>query len=75
MASAMRKMAVYLGLVEDDLPFPDKYDEYDEYDEDFSPLKQRLETNWRYLILTAGEQVFSINPDKTSDEELINLKE
>lgn len=33
MASAMRKMAVYLGLVEDDLPFPDKYDEYDEYEE------------------------------------------
>jgi cell division inhibitor SepF len=30
----MRKMAVYLGLVEDgDLPFPDKYDEYDEYEE------------------------------------------
>ena len=34
MASAMRKMAVYLGLVEDgDNPFPDKYDEYDEYEE------------------------------------------
>lgn len=33
MASAMRKMAVYLGLVEDDLPFSDKYDEYDEYEE------------------------------------------
>jgi cell division inhibitor SepF len=28
MASAMRKMAVYLGLVEDD-----RYDEYDDYDE------------------------------------------
>jgi cell division inhibitor SepF len=28
MAGAMRKMAVYLGLVEDD-----RYDEYDEYDE------------------------------------------
>ena len=33
MPSAMRKMAVYLGLVEDDRPFPDKYDEYDEYEE------------------------------------------
>jgi len=33
MASAMRKMAVYLGLVEDDSPFPDKYDAYDEYEE------------------------------------------
>src|SRR5215475_8267712 len=33
MASAMRKMAVYLGLVEDDHPFPDKYDAYDQYEE------------------------------------------
>ena len=33
MASAMRKMAVYLGLVEDDRRYSDKYEEYDEYDE------------------------------------------
>jgi cell division inhibitor SepF len=33
MASAMRKMAVYLGLVEDDRRFDDKYDSYEEYDE------------------------------------------
>ncbi len=33
MASAMRKMAVYLGLVEDDRRYTDKYDEYDEYDD------------------------------------------
>jgi cell division inhibitor SepF len=33
MASAMRKMAVYLGLVEDDRQYSDKYAEYDEYDE------------------------------------------
>ncbi|MCW2937300.1 MAG: hypothetical protein JWN00_285 [Actinomycetia bacterium] len=33
MASAMRKMAVYLGLVEDDR-YDDDYDEYDVYDED-----------------------------------------
>jgi cell division inhibitor SepF len=38
MASAMRKMAVYLGLVEDDHRFDDQYqddygDEYDEYAE------------------------------------------
>src|SRR5262245_42687356 len=32
MASAMRKMAVYLGLVEDDRY--DDYDEYDVYDDD-----------------------------------------
>lgn len=33
MASAMRKMAVYLGLVEDDRRYQEPYDEYDEYDE------------------------------------------
>ena len=33
MASAMRKMAVYLGLVEDDRRYQDSYDDYDEYDE------------------------------------------
>jgi cell division inhibitor SepF len=33
MASAMRKMAVYLGLVEDDRRYADKYDEFDEYDD------------------------------------------
>ena len=36
MASAMRKMAVYLGLVEDDNRYQDKYDsdgEYEDYDE------------------------------------------
>jgi cell division inhibitor SepF len=33
MASAMRKMAVYLGLVEDDRRFQDGYDSYEEYDD------------------------------------------
>ena len=33
MASAMRKMAVYLGLVEDDRHYQDKYESYEEYDE------------------------------------------
>lgn len=32
MAGAMRKMAVYLGLVEDDDRY-DRYDEYDDYDD------------------------------------------
>src|SRR6185437_12689566 len=32
MASAMRKMAVYLGLVEDDRRYQETYDEYDEYE-------------------------------------------
>ena len=33
MASAMRKMAVYLGLVEDDHRFQDKYDSYSDYED------------------------------------------
>jgi cell division inhibitor SepF len=33
MASAMRKMAVYLGLVEDERRYQDSYGEYGEYDE------------------------------------------
>jgi cell division inhibitor SepF len=33
MASAMRKMAVYLGLVEDDRRYQDAYEDYGEYDE------------------------------------------
>jgi cell division inhibitor SepF len=33
MASAMRKMAVYLGLVEDDRRYADNYEAYDEYDD------------------------------------------
>ena len=33
MASAMRKMAVYLGLVEDDHRYQDGYESYDEYEE------------------------------------------
>jgi cell division inhibitor SepF len=33
MASAMRKMAVYLGLVEDDRRYQDRYDSYEEYEE------------------------------------------
>jgi cell division inhibitor SepF len=33
MASAMRKMAVYLGLVEDDRRYQDKYDSYEDYED------------------------------------------
>ncbi len=39
MASAMRKMAVYLGLVEDDRRYQDSYDAYDEYDEYDEPAR------------------------------------
>ena len=39
MASAMRKMAVYLGLVEDDRQYQDGYDAYGEYDEYEEPAE------------------------------------
>ena len=42
MASAMRKMAVYLGLVEDDHRYQDKYDSYSEY-EDYDDQADRPE--------------------------------
>jgi cell division inhibitor SepF len=42
MASAMRKMAVYLGLVEDDHRYQDKYDSYGEY-EDYDDQADRSE--------------------------------
>jgi cell division inhibitor SepF len=38
MASAMRKMAVYLGLVEDDRRYQETYDEYDEYEQYEEPV-------------------------------------
>jgi cell division inhibitor SepF len=43
MASAMRKMAVYLGLVEDDHRYADKYDSYEEY-EDYDEQQPRVDT-------------------------------
>jgi cell division inhibitor SepF len=56
MASAMRKMAVYLGLVEDDHRYDDRYaddygpDEYDEYEDEGELLDQgdRQETRAGY---------------------------
>ena len=42
MASAMRKMAVYLGLVEDDHRYQDGYDSYDEY-EDYEDQADRFD--------------------------------
>ncbi|MGO8959786.1 MAG: cell division protein SepF [Streptosporangiaceae bacterium] len=50
MASAMRKMAVYLGLVEDDNRFEDQYqdeygDEYDEYGAELVQEDDRLDAH------------------------------
>ena len=43
MASAMRKMAVYLGLVEDDRRFHDGYDAYGEYDDEYDEPAEVME--------------------------------
>jgi cell division inhibitor SepF len=43
MASAMRKMAVYLGLVEDDRRYQDSYDDYGEYDEEYEEPAEAVE--------------------------------
>jgi cell division inhibitor SepF len=40
MASAMRKMAVYLGLVEDERRYQDSYDAYGDYDEYEEPAEE-----------------------------------
>ena len=40
MASAMRKMAVYLGLVEDERRYQDSYDAYGDYDEYEEPADE-----------------------------------
>ena len=40
MASAMRKMAVYLGLVEDDHRYQDNYDSYGEYEDYDGPAER-----------------------------------
>ena len=50
MASAMRKMAVYLGLVEDDHRYQDKYDsygEYEDYDDQADPAEPADEADPR----------------------------
>jgi cell division inhibitor SepF len=43
MASAMRKMAVYLGLVEDDRRYQDSYDDYGEYDDEYEEQAEAVE--------------------------------
>src|ERR1700743_2102719 len=53
MASAMRKMAVYLGLVEDDHRYQDKYDSYGEY-EDYDDQADRPEQSDEPDVRGAG---------------------
>jgi len=59
MASAMRKMAVYLGLVEDDdSRFQDKYDayeDYDDYDDDEPDVVEAAQARADYTGYQPGE--------------------
>jgi cell division inhibitor SepF len=66
MSSAMRKMAVYLGLVEDDHRYDDHYqddygadDEYDEYSADLVEHGERHEVHAEYGVsaLDGGSQM------------------
>jgi cell division inhibitor SepF len=55
MASAMRKMAVYLGLVEDDHRYEDQYqDEYDDYDDYGAELVQDEDDRQDAALLDGG---------------------
>jgi cell division inhibitor SepF len=62
MASAMRKMAVYLGLVEDDR-YDDDYDEYDIYDDDSADRRRSERTDDASVPQPAG-----VTQDHTDDE-------
>jgi cell division inhibitor SepF len=57
MAHAMRKMAVYLGLVEDDNRDQDKYDSYEDYEdyEDADRLPEAVEAEARGRVRGDGE--------------------
>ena len=56
MASAMRKMAVYLGLVEDDHRYQDdSYGEYEDYDDQADRPEQADEADVRGGVKREGE--------------------
>jgi len=61
MAGAMHKMAVYLGLVEDDPRYDDGYDSYEEYDEYGEPAEQE-EPEPERVAVRAGRVEFAAEP-------------
>jgi len=61
MAGAMHKMAVYLGLVEDDPRYDDGYDSYEEYDEYGEPLEHD-EPEPERAAVRAGRVEFAAEP-------------
>ena len=62
MASAMRKMAVYLGLVEDDR-YDDDYDEYDIYDDEAADRRRVERTDDESSVPALGAS------DQADDEQ------
>ena len=76
MASAMRKMAVYLGLVEDDNRYQDTYDSYGEYEDyDESGLAEGTDEagpragreSWGAGEASGGYQVPEWRPEQPTD--------
>jgi cell division inhibitor SepF len=57
MASAMRKMAVYLGLVEDDHRYQEKYDSYDEEYDEYADHDEILDEDDGPAVREPGAQV------------------
>jgi cell division inhibitor SepF len=64
MASAMRKMAVYLGLVEDDRRYQDGYEAYDEYDDYDEPadVTEAAVVRAEYGEYVSDHQIVSVPP-------------
>jgi cell division inhibitor SepF len=74
MASAMRKMAVYLGLVEDDRRYQDSYDAYDDYDE-YDDQAEAMETEAAPVRPDYGGYVTEqpLDPDPPRQVELARI--
>jgi cell division inhibitor SepF len=67
MASAMRKMAVYLGLVEDDRRYTENYeayDEYDDYDEPADAVEPAAPARADYAGYPTDQRVDTVPPQQ-----------
>jgi cell division inhibitor SepF len=67
MASAMRKMAVYLGLVEDDRRYAENYeayDEYDDYDEPADAVEPAAPARADYAGYPTDQRVDTVPPQQ-----------
>ena len=61
MAGAMHKMAVYLGLVEDDPRYDDGYDSYEEYEDEYGEPAEAAEPEADRLA-SRGRGEFPMDP-------------